>query len=256
MCSKDEFSVPVDQEEVDAILSAAEAGGAIPLFIHGDETKTNTPPSHFTQKKEEGNALFKAGEYVKAIMAYDAALRTGPPSDSDAAVVHANAAQALLNLSAADALRREACAAEAFRRAIMAAELDPTNVKAHLRCAASCEILGEHAAASEAKAKADACSAVRAATEALAMAAKTAEAEEKRKALEAQKAAFELAMQKKAAKEALLQRERAFEREKIDRQIAKESSDAGSRLSAMLRFDADLGGIGVGLGAAPGNKVF
>mmetsp|Transcript_101737 Transcript_101737/g.286885 ORF Transcript_101737/g.286885 Transcript_101737/m.286885 type:complete len:571 (-) Transcript_101737:110-1822(-) len=229
-----EFSVPIDQGEVDAILNAIEAGRPVPVFSHAAETAEtakSATSSQFATLKERGNALFKGGEYVKAIVAYDAALGAGAPGDSDAAVVHANAAQALLNLAAADEARRAPCAAEAMRRAMVAVELDPTNAKAHARCAAACEILGEPAAAAEAKAKADACLAADAATRAI----KQAEAQKKRTAAEEQKAALERARQEREAREALLARERAYENEKDEADAAKERFEAASSLSAMLR---------------------
>merc|ERR550514_2247451 len=205
-----EFSVPIDQGEVDAILNAAEASRAVPVFARADEADAKSAASKFACKKDEGNAHFKAGEYVKAIMAYDVALTLGP-SDTDAAVVHANAAQACLNLAAADVPRREACAAEALRRAHIAARLDLTNGKAHARCAMACEILGEQEAVAEFKAMADVCFAARADDDAATKAARRAEIEEKRKALEERKAAFDQARRERETRDALLARERAHE---------------------------------------------
>merc|ERR1719326_1084250 len=110
--SAGEFSVPIDQGEVDAILNAAEAGMAIPVFDHADSVNSKEAAAQFLAKKDEGNAFFKAGEYVKAIAAYDAALKPGAPSNADASIVHSNAAQACLKLAEKDQSgRREACAA-------------------------------------------------------------------------------------------------------------------------------------------------
>merc|ERR1712060_81852 len=74
-----EFSVPVDQGEVDSILNAAESGKDIPVF------RESVVPSQFAKIKEQANNQFKAGEYLKAIVAYDAALDAKPkPSNADA----------------------------------------------------------------------------------------------------------------------------------------------------------------------------
>lgn len=72
-----------------------------------------------------------------------------------------NAAQALLNLAAADeGEKRQGCAAEAMRRAVLATRLDPTYAKAHARVAMACDILGEAEAAAESRKKADVCAQV------------------------------------------------------------------------------------------------
>lgn len=151
-----EFCLPVDMSEVDGILNAIEHGKPVPVFSRaGSESTVGIAPAEqlFFAKKQEANQLFKAGEYVKAIAAYDAALSASPPTDVDAAVVQSNTAQALLNLAAKDSARKEACAAEALRRAAKAVELDQSNVKALARCAAACEILGESEAAAEFRAR-------------------------------------------------------------------------------------------------------
>lgn len=157
-----EFSVPVDAGEVEAILNAAEAGKRVPVFGNEGVDTGSSPSSQqetFAMKKEAANALFKAGEYVKAIAAYDAALNIRPvPSDTEAAVAHTNAAQALLKLADSDEPRRGPCAAEALRRAVRAGELDPSYAKAHIRCAAACDMLGEKEAAEEFRQRAEACS--------------------------------------------------------------------------------------------------
>jgi hypothetical protein len=96
-----EFSVPIDRGEVDAILAAIEAGRSVPVFTHS--SADTRAAEQFAAKKEEANSLFKAGSYLKAIAAYDAALATKPPpSDADAAIAHANASQACLRLAEAD----------------------------------------------------------------------------------------------------------------------------------------------------------
>eukprot|EP00929_Paragymnodinium_shiwhaense_P056705 TRINITY_DN28387_c0_g1_i1.p1 TRINITY_DN28387_c0_g1~~TRINITY_DN28387_c0_g1_i1.p1 ORF type:complete len:563 (-),score=140.25 TRINITY_DN28387_c0_g1_i1:262-1950(-) len=225
--SPGEFSVPVDQGEVDAILHAAEGGKSIPVFDHADSVSSKEASARFMAKKDEGNQFFKSGEFVKAIAAYDAALKPGAPSNADASIVHSNAAQALLKLAAADVPRREACAAEAMRRAVQATELDPNNAKAHARLAAACEILGEAAAAAEAQAKAEACLAKQASADSAAKAAKAAEAEKKRKEKEEREAAAEKARLEREHREALLAREIALERE-------KEEADASDKLQSML----------------------
>lgn len=161
-------------------------------------------------RKRKANARFKAGEYIEAIKGYDAALAIPPPSNADAAICHSNAAQALLNLAAADAPRREACAAEALRRGMQAVEVDETNFKAYMRCVAACEILNEHAAADEFKAKADACAAANNATKD----AKHKEIEESQNADATMKAAFDRDKAAKATRTALLKREMEHEREK------------------------------------------
>jgi hypothetical protein len=240
--SAGEFSVPIDEGEVEAILNAAaSADRTVPVFKHQEKEEID----RFTVKKEEANRFFKAGEYVKAIAAYDAALACKPPpSDQNMAVAHANAAQALLNLAAADQSdKREGCIAEAFRRACLAAELDPTYTKAHARVAAACELLGETAAAAEARAKAEACAATDKAAAAKAKQAEAAEADEKRRSLEAKKACQERARLEAEARDALLARERAAERQKQEDEATKESAVVTEKLSAMLGFkDVGLAG--------------
>merc|ERR1711974_67902 len=234
-----EFSVPIDQAEVDAVLQAAEAGQKIPVFVHEE----NTGPSKFQELKDKGNALFKTGEFVKAIVAYDAALATKPaPTDKDASIVHSNAAQAMLNLARDDAEKREGCAAEAMKRSLIATQLDPTNAKAHARCAAACDILGEKEAAAEARAKADACMAHNAAAEAAANEAKLAEAQKEKEAREAFRAKREEQLAKEAERDALLAREKALEKEKWDAEAAGKSAEempGKNDLSEMLK-DAQI----------------
>merc|ERR1711920_888145 len=161
-----------------------EAGRAIPVFTaSADKEKA---AALFATFKEKANALFKEGDYLKAISTYDRALDLKPaPSDKDAAIIHANAAQALLNLAAADQSdeKKEGCAGEAMRRAMLATQLDPGYAKAHARVAAACDLLGEPAAAKEAREKAAACTAVANAAEKKAKAAKRAEDEERKRAL-------------------------------------------------------------------------
>eukprot|EP00811_Abedinium_folium_P025088 NODE_3561_length_2018_cov_15.497091.p1 GENE.NODE_3561_length_2018_cov_15.497091~~NODE_3561_length_2018_cov_15.497091.p1 ORF type:complete len:581 (+),score=191.37 NODE_3561_length_2018_cov_15.497091:82-1824(+) len=208
-----EFSVPIDSGEVDAILNAIEGGRPVPVFTHGEASGATAMPStssRFADLKEVANAHFKAGRYIEAIKGYNAALEVPPPSDADAAIINANAAQALLNLAALDDPRKEGCAAEALRRATAAAELDPTNLKAHLRCAAACEILNEPAAAAEFKAKANGVAAAEAATKAV----RKEQEEDKRRADAASKEAFEKDAAAKAARKELLEKEQAQEREK------------------------------------------
>jgi tetratricopeptide (TPR) repeat protein len=230
-----EFSVPIDQGEVDAILNAAEAGQKIPVFKHDE----SSGPSKFQELKDKGNALFKTGEFVKAIVAYDAALATKPaPSDKDASIVHSNAAQAMLNLARDSAEKREGCAAEAMKRALIATQLDPTNAKAHARCAGACDILGEKDAAAEARAKADACLATTAAAEAATKEARLLEAQKEKEAKQAAKAKKDELLAKEAAREALLARERALEQEKWDAEAASkkaETSSAKKDISEMLK---------------------
>jgi len=154
--SQGEFSVPVESDEVDAILNAVESGRPIPVFgrdVEDTVAKAAAAKEIFLKKKDAANAFFKGGEFVKAIAAYDAALAAQVPSDADAAIVHSNAAQALLNLAEQDEPRKQACAAEALRRAAKAVELDGANAKALARCAAACAILGETEAAAEFKGK-------------------------------------------------------------------------------------------------------
>lgn len=238
--SPGEFSVPVDQGEVDAILNAVEAGRSIPVFTQKEATESSA--KEFAAKKEEANALFKAGNYLKAIAAYDAALSVKPPPpDKDAAIAHANAAQALLNIAAADKTnKKEGCAAEAMRRAVLATQLDPGYAKAHARVAAACDILGEAAAAAEARAKAAAATEAGNAADAKAKAEKAAELQKKQQAADAKRAKEENARIEAEAQAALLERERAAEREKLEAAMAKETQAADKKLNAMLGFDAGL----------------
>ncbi|CAK9039125.1 unnamed protein product [Durusdinium trenchii] len=100
--SPGEFSVPIDQGEVDAILDAAEHGRAVPVFTQ-QSTKVTKKSTDFLAKKDrshrafqsstaflllraclpfgkferledEGNAFFKAGDFVKACSAQSAQL--------------------------------------------------------------------------------------------------------------------------------------------------------------------------------------
>jgi len=230
-----EFSVPIDQSEVDAILNAAEAGQKVPVFTHEETSR----PSKFQELKDKGNTLFKTGDYVKAIVAYDAALATKPaPNDKDASIVHSNAAQAMLNLARDSEEKREGCAAEAMKRALIATQLDPMNAKAHVRCAAACDYLGEKEAAAEARSKADACMATSASAEAAAKEAKLAEAQKEKAAKEAARARREELLAKEAARDALLAREKTLENEKWDAEAAKkraETSSTKSDISEMLK---------------------
>merc|ERR1712193_425965 len=195
-------------------------------------------PSKFQELKDKGNALFKTGDYVKAIVAYDAALATKPaPNDKDASIVHSNAAQAMLNLARDSEEKREGCAAEAMKRALIATQLDPMNAKAHVRCAAACDYLGEKEAAAEARSKADACMATSASAEAAAKEAKLAEAQKEKAAKEAARARREELLAKEAARDALLAREKTLENEKWDAEAAKkraETSSTKSEISELL----------------------
>merc|ERR1711957_1050577 len=184
---------------------------------------------------DEANTFFKAGDYVKAIAAYDAALDLKPPpADKDAAVAHCNAAQALLNLAAKDEERREACAAEALRRAHIAVELDPLYPKAHARCAAACDILGEMEAAADFRSRAENCSATKAAAESAEQAAKRAEADQRRKDFLLRRAVAEKAEREKKHRDEILARERALENE-------KDSAAEAASLTAMLGIPATIG---------------
>jgi len=240
--SPGEFSVPVDQGEVDAILNAAEAGRSVPVFTRLAADVAAQSASLFAAMKEKGNGFFKAGDYLKAISAYDCAVKVKPsPPDSDLAIIHANAAQALLSLAAADESgKKEGCAAEAMRRAMLATQLDPAYAKGHARVAAACDLLGEPEAAAEARGKATACAEKASAAEAKAKAAKLAEADEKRKALEVKRAADEKLRAEAAHREALLERERAAERQKEDNVTTE-------KLNSMLGMDAGLAGLASGL---------
>jgi len=238
LCAQGEFSVPITQEEVDGILGAIQSGGPMPVFSHPDPEEV-AKPSQFAKLKEQANAVFKAGDYVKAIVAYDAALSSKPaPSDSDAAIAHANAAQAMLNLAGVevDNDRKQGCAAEAMRRAMLASQLDPTFGKAHARLAAACEILGEHAAATEARGKAEACANAKAIADTAANAAKQSEAEKEREELKARKEKMEQARQVREHRDALLEREKAYEDEKELGALSKEAATA-AKLSVALGID-------------------
>eukprot|EP00930_Biecheleria_cincta_P083828 TRINITY_DN73337_c0_g1_i1.p1 TRINITY_DN73337_c0_g1~~TRINITY_DN73337_c0_g1_i1.p1 ORF type:complete len:614 (+),score=112.76 TRINITY_DN73337_c0_g1_i1:59-1843(+) len=236
-----EFSVPEDQAEVDAILAAAEKGMPVPVFSRkpagspADKASYASSASDYASRKDAANALFKSGDFVKALAAYDAALAAGPPGDAEAAVLHANASQALLRLAEQDEPRRLPCAAEAMKRAVRATELDPTYAKAYARCAAACDILGEPAAAAEARAKAESCLAAEAATKN----AKRREAEETRKAEQERRAAIAKSVEERKARDALLARERALEEQKSE----KEGADVSAHLASMLGIDASLAGV-------------
>lgn len=231
-----EFSVPVDQGEVDAILSAVAAQRSVPVFGHADARDSSTLAATFADRKDLANRLFKRGEYVKALKAYDFALSAGAPSNADASTIHSNAAQTLLNMAVADKPRAEACAAEAMKRALTAAELDASNTKAHLRCAAACDILGEAAAAAEARAKAEQCAAVQAAAEAKQKEAKELALVEKRKVDEACAAAAARAEEEKSNREIILERERARERALDEAEAAKARVAEARELNSMLGY--------------------
>eukprot|EP00933_Yihiella_yeosuensis_P035528 TRINITY_DN29093_c0_g1_i1.p1 TRINITY_DN29093_c0_g1~~TRINITY_DN29093_c0_g1_i1.p1 ORF type:complete len:293 (-),score=99.65 TRINITY_DN29093_c0_g1_i1:80-958(-) len=234
--SEGEFSVPIDQGEVDAILNAAEAGQAVPVFkAKAKEVDDASKAAAFASKKDEGNSFFKAGKFIEALKAYDAAVALGSPKDADVAVAHSNAAQALLKLAENDVPRREACAAEALRRGLTATQLDPTNSKAYARCATACDILGEDEAAKEFRARLEGC----AAADAESKAARQREAMQKKKELEERKAA-------KEAREALLERERALERQHQDQEAVKKKDAVAASLNAMLGIDASIAGFAGG----------
>merc|ERR1719329_206133 len=76
-----EFSVPIDQGEVDGILNAIQAGRPVPVFAASEPKAAPKPGSdgRFAAKKKKANALFKAGDYIKALAAYDAAIAAGAP---------------------------------------------------------------------------------------------------------------------------------------------------------------------------------
>lgn len=236
-----EFSVPEDQGEVDAILAAAEKGKPVPVFSRkansssGDTSSSASSAADFASRKEAANTLFKSGDFVKALAAYDATLAAGPPGDAEAAVLHCNASMALLRLAEQDEPRRLPCAAEAMKRAVRATELDPTYAKAYLRCATACDILGEPAAAAEARAKADGCIAAEAATKD----AKRREKEESRKAEQERRAAIAKAVEERKARDALLEREKALEEQKIE----NEGAEVSAHLTSMLGIDAGLAGV-------------
>ncbi|CAJ1434076.1 unnamed protein product [Effrenium voratum] len=256
--SPGEFSVPIDQGEVDAILEAAEKGRPVPVFTQNVAKKAASSDG-FAKKKEEGNALFKAGDFVKAresktsqkfpeeaVAAYDSALAE-PAPDGEAAVAHSNAAQALLKLADAEAGdRRKACAAEALRRAREAIQLDPTNIKALARCAAACDLLGEAEAAAEFRQHQQGCEAACEATRA----ARRAEVERQQRAQEEQKqrlaAAREetrLSQREEERLEALMRRERALEQQRREVEETQANEATATRLSAMLGMGS-LAGVG------------
>ncbi|CAE7717786.1 ELD1 [Symbiodinium sp. KB8] len=220
--SPGEFSVPIDQGEVDAILAAAENGQPVPVFTK-DASKSKAATSEaFLRKKEEGNALFKAGDYLKAIRAYDAALAE-PCGDGDASIAQSNAAQvALLNL-----------AGEAISK-------DSTNAKAFARCAAACDILGEAEAAAEFRGHASRCEAAAQATRNQ----RKAEEEQRQEAKRQQREKLAAAQEAERRREELLERER---REEALRQAAEDDGKADAtagRLSSMLGLDANLASLG------------
>eukprot|EP00435_Cladocopium_sp_Y103_P073819 s164_g45.t1 len=97
--SPGEFSVPVDQGEVDAILEAAENGRAVPVFTQTPKVASAVSSATFLKMKDQGNSLFKAGEFMKAVSAYNAALNEDGVPPADAAVAHSNAAQERTDLS-------------------------------------------------------------------------------------------------------------------------------------------------------------
>lgn len=238
--SPGEFSVPIDQGEVDAILAAAENGQPVPVFTK-DASKSKAATSEaFLRKKEEGNALFKAGDYLKAIRAYDAALAE-PCGDGDASIAQSNAAQALLNLAGeASGEAGRAAAAEALRRAREAISKDSTNAKAFARCAAACDILGEAEAAAEFRGHASRCEAAAQATRNQ----RKAEEEQRQEAKRQQREKLAAAQEAERRREELLERER---REEALRQAAEDDGKADAtagRLSSMLGLDANLASLG------------
>ncbi|CAJ1361272.1 unnamed protein product [Effrenium voratum] len=236
--SPGEFSVPIDQGEVDAILEAAEKGRPVPVFTQNVAKKAASSDG-FAKKKEEGNALFKAGDFVKAVAAYDSALAE-PAPDGEAAVAHSNAAQALLKLADAEAGdRRKACAAEALRRAREAIQLDPTNIKALARCAAACDLLGEAEAAAEFRQHQQGCEAACEATRA----ARRAEVERQQRAQEEQKQRLAAAREEEERLEALMRRERALEQQRREVEETQANEATATRLSAMLGMGG-LAGVG------------
>ncbi|KAJ1458790.1 hypothetical protein M885DRAFT_561489 [Pelagophyceae sp. CCMP2097] len=174
--SAGEFSVPTNTEEVEALLAAIEFGGPTPVFGETDDARRRLEQrSVMDVEKDAGNQLFAAGEYAQSWGRYDAAISLGEAAAQEGdgevarplAIVHANAAAALLKLAdvAVWALASpgtkspdaSAKAAQALRHAMRAAQLDANYAKAHARCAAAFTILGETAAAADATRLAEEC---------------------------------------------------------------------------------------------------
>lgn len=237
--SPGEFSVPVDQGEVDAILEAAENGRAVPVFTQTPKVASAVSAPTFLKMKEQGNSLFKAGEFMKAVSAYNAALREDGVPPADAAVVRSNAAQALLKTAEADPSVCKPLAAEALKRANEAVGLDPTNVKAYARCAAACDLLEEHEAAAEFRQHQARCQAAAEATQQ----ARRAEAEQRRQQQEEQRKKMAAAMEEKARCDALLERERELERRRAKEDAGDLGQAEAARLSSMLGMDSTLAGM-------------
>ncbi|KAF8059431.1 TTC1 [Scenedesmus sp. PABB004] len=80
--------------------------------------------------REQGNALFKAGDFLKAAAKYTAALREPGTPDADAARLYSNRSAALLKLNKV---------AKALADAEAAVRLDPGWDKAHMRMALALE---------------------------------------------------------------------------------------------------------------------
>jgi len=152
----DEFSVPRDQNEVDAILAACEAiqnGSKMKMPVFGS---VKTPEEVEKEKceralklKDTGGQCFVAEDFNGALRHYAAALEVGGLSNGDMAKVHANIAACLLKLGGEERV------AKALRAAVEAYTLDPAYAKGYFRAAQALQILGETDAAAEAQAKAD-----------------------------------------------------------------------------------------------------
>jgi len=181
-----EFSVPRDQNEVNAILAACEriqggdTGVRIPVFgaVTTPEDVEREKGERALKLKEQGGQRFVAQDFAGALTAYAGALQIGGLAATDSAKVHANIAACLLKQGG------EERAAKALRAAVEAYELDPSYGKAYFRAAQALEVLGETEAAAEAQAKADELTAA----ETAAREAKNAAIREKRAAKEAREA--------------------------------------------------------------------
>lgn len=250
--SSGEFCVPKNEEQINGILDAVEAGRPTPVFGDVmDARRAQELQERCEKLKTLGNAKFAAGDYRAAAAAYAQGAKllddegsqesqhifsffTDNRAIKTVAATRANLAAALLQDSP-DKSR----AAEALRHAMRSVELDPEYAKGHARCAAAFKILGENDAAAESEAiAANLAAAVKADKIAAAKAANDA-----REALIEARRLRNEAKEKAAAEARNKKREKSLRKEQQKTALPQPPP---SLPSTMISIDASLDPLGLG----------